>query len=116
MGIVPAFFNISEPIIFGVPLMMNPMFFIPFLLTSTVNAIIAYVCMMTGLVAKTFALLSWNMPSIFGAYLSTFDWKAVVLVVALIAIDALLYYPFYKAYEKQLVAQEEADEASAETA
>ena len=116
VGIVPAFFNISEPIIFGVPLMMNPMFFIPFLLTSTVNAIIAYVCMMTGLVAKTFALLSWNMPSIFGAYLSTFDWKAVVLVVALIAIDALLYYPFYKAYEKQLVAQEEADETSAETA
>lgn len=116
VGIVPAFFNISEPIIFGVPLMMNPMFFIPFLLTSTVNAIIAYVCMMTGLVAKTFALLSWNMPCIFGAYLSTFDWKAVVLVVALIAIDALLYYPFYKAYEKQLVAQEEADETSAETA
>lgn len=56
------------------------------------------------------------MPCIFGAYLSTFDWKAVVLVVALIAIDALLYYPFYKAYEKQLVAQEEADETSAETA
>ena len=107
-----AFFNISEPIIFGVPLMMNPMFFIPFLLTSTVNAIIAYLCMLTGIVAKTFALLSWNMPSIFGAYLSTFDWKAVVLVVALIAIDALIYYPFYKAYEKQLVEQEEADEAT----
>ena len=112
VGIVPAFFNISEPIIFGVPLMMNPMFFIPFLLTSTVNAIIAYLCMLTGIVAKTFALLSWNMPSIFGAYLSTFDWKAVVLVVALIAIDALIYYPFYKAYEKQLVEQEEADEAT----
>lgn len=106
VGIVPAFFNISEPIIFGVPLMMNPVFFIPFLLTSTVNAIIAYVCMMTGLVAKTFALLSWNMPSIIGAFLSTFDWKAVVLVAVCIVIDIVLYFPFFKVYEKQCLEQE----------
>ena len=113
VGIVPAFFNISEPIIFGVPLMMNPVFFIPFLLTSTVNAVLAYVCMMLGIVGKTFALLSWNMPSIIGAYLSTFDWKAVVLVAACIVIDLVLYYPFFKTYEKQCLEQEAAAEEAA---
>ena len=115
VGIVPAFFNISEPIIFGVPLMMNPVFFIPFLLTSTINAIIAYVCMMVGLVGKTFALLSWNMPSIIGAYLSTFDWKAVVLVAACIVIDLLLYLPFFKVYEKQCIEQEEGSDPDPES-
>lgn len=119
VGLVPAFFNISEPIIFGVPLMMNPVFFVPFLLTSTVNAIIAYVCMMVGLVGKTFALLSWNMPSIIGAYLSTFDWKGVVIVALCIVIDVLLYLPFFKVYEKQCLEQEGAsagEEPASETA
>ncbi|AEB06621.1 PTS system, lactose/cellobiose family IIC subunit [Coriobacterium glomerans PW2] len=106
VGLVPAVFNISEPIIFGVPLMMNPIFFIPFLLTSTVNAIVAYLCMMIGLVNKTFALLSWNMPGIIGAYLSTFDVKAILLVAALIIVDMVIYFPFFKAYERECLEQE----------
>ena len=83
--------------------------------SSTINAIIAYVCMMVGLVGKTFALLSWNMPSIIGAYLSTFDWKAVVLVAACIVIDLLLYLPFFKVYEKQCIEQEEGSDPDPES-
>lgn len=109
IGIVPAFFNISEPIIFGVPLMLNPLFFVPFILTSTVNCIIAYVCTSIGIIGRSFAMLSWNMPSIFGAFLSTMDIKALVLIVLLIVLDALIYYPFFKLQEKQLVEIEKED-------
>lgn len=106
LGIVPAFFNISEPVIFGLPLMLNPVFFVPFLLTSTINAGIAFAAMQFGLVAKSFAMLSWQMPSLFGSFFSTMDWKAPVLVVILILIDGVVYYPFFKIYERSMVKME----------
>ena len=106
IGIVPAFFNISEPIIFGVPLMLNPIFFIPFIFTSTINCLIAYVCTSVGIIERSFAMLSWNMPSVFGAFLSTMDVKALILIVLLIVLDAVIYFPFFKIQEKQLVEME----------
>ena len=107
VGLIPAFFNISEPIIFGVPLMLNPIFFIPFILTSTLNCFIAYLCTSLGIIGKSFAMLSWNMPSVFGAFLSTMDIKALILVVALIVLDGVIYYPFLKVQEKELLEVEE---------
>ncbi len=107
VGIIPSFFGISEPIIFGTPLMLNPIFFIPFILGSVINCTIAYVLMDIGFIGKTFAMLSWQMPSIFGSFLSTLDIKALILVVGLIIIDIFVYYPFFKMYEKQLVEQEQ---------
>ncbi|SHK26964.1 PTS system, cellobiose-specific IIC component [Clostridium cavendishii DSM 21758] len=107
MGIVPAIFGISEPLIFGVPLMLNPVFLIPFIFAATINAIVAFLAMSQGMVEKTFSMLSWNMPSVVGAFFSTLDWKAVVLVIGLIIVDMIIYYPFFKIYDKQLLAQEE---------
>ena len=111
IGILPAFFGISEPIIFGVPLMLNPVFLIPFLLASTLNGAISFVLISSGLIGKTFAMLSWNMPSVFGAFLSTMDIKAAVLIVALIALDLVVYLPFFKMYEKSLVKMETESES-----
>ena len=110
VGIIPAFFGISEPITFGLPIMLNPIFFIPCSLVSVVNAVIAFLCLNTGLIGKTYAMLSFNMPSIFGAYFSTGDFKAVILVAVLIVIDMLLYFPFMKMYEKQQLLIEQQDE------
>lgn len=106
MGIAPAIFGISEPLIFGVPLMLNPIFLIPFIFAATINAIITFVLMSQNIVERTFSMLSWNMPSIIGAFFSTLDWKAVVLVIGLIILDMIIYYPFFKTYDNQLVAQE----------
>lgn len=113
LGIIPAFFNISEPVIFGLPLMLNPVFFIPFLLTSALNGGIAFITMQIGFIGKSFAMLSWQMPSVIGAFLSTMDWKAPVLIVALMVLDGIIYYPFFKIYEKNLV-KEELGEADGE--
>lgn len=107
IGVIPAFFGISEPIIFGVPLMLNPVFLIPFLMASTLNGIISFLLISNGVIGKTFAMLSWNMPNVFGAFLSTMDIKAGILIVALIILDMLVYFPFFKIYEKSLVKMEE---------
>ena len=46
-------------------------------------------------------MLSFNMPSIFGSFLSTGDFKALVLAAALLVLDMIIYYPFMKMYERQ---------------
>lgn len=109
IGLVPSFFGISEPIIFGVPLMLNPLYLVPFLFTSTLNGVISFLLMESGVIGKTFAMLSWNMPSPIGAFLSTMDIKALILIVGLIILDGLIYYPFFKVHEKQLVAMEQGE-------
>ena len=68
LGIVPAFFGISEPITFGLPIMLNPILFIPSILTSIVNCAVTYALMSANIIHRTYAMLSYNMPSIFGAY------------------------------------------------
>ncbi|MGL4695574.1 PTS sugar transporter subunit IIC [Enterococcus larvae] len=116
IGFLPSIFGISEPIIFGTPLMLNPIFFFPFILTSVFNGVVTYLCMSWGIVGKTFAVFSWQMPAPIGAFLSTMDWRAVVLVLVLIVLNGLMYYPFLKVYEKNLVALEaesDAQEAAA---
>lgn len=110
LGAVPAFFGISEPVIFGLPLMLNPVFFVPFMVTSALNAAIAFLAMSFGIVGKTYAMLSWQMPSIIGAFFSTMDWKAPILIVLLIIMDGLIYFPFFKMYEKTMVKVENGEE------
>ena len=107
VGLAPAFFGISEPLIFGLPLMLNPIFFLPFVFAAVFNGIITFVLMQIGLIGKTFSMVSWNMPSVFGAFFSTLDWKAPVLVIVLTVLDMLMYYPFVKFYDNQLYREEQ---------
>nr|WP_318383765.1 PTS sugar transporter subunit IIC [uncultured Enterobacter sp.] len=107
LSIVPCFFNINEPIIFGSPIVMNPILFFPFIIAPVVNAVMAWFAASTGLIAKVVSLVPWTTPAPFGA-----AWGAgwvlnnTVLVVALIVIDIFIYLPFFKIYEKQLIEQE----------
>ena len=106
LGIVPVCFGVNEPIIFGLPVMYNPLMFIPSILNMVLNAGITYFAMDFGLVNKVFAYPGWNVPAPIGAFLSTMDIRAVVLIVVLIVINLLVYYPFFRAYEKKKLAEE----------
>ena len=88
--------------------MLNPLMLIPCSLTSVVNVALAFLAMSSNLVGRTYTMLSYNMPSIFGAFFSTGDFKAVILIVVLLVLDLLIYFPFFKAYEKQFLREEEA--------
>ena len=76
------------------------------MVTSVMNGTIAYLAMSLGMVGKTYAMLSWQMPSIIGAFFSTMDWKAPVLIGILIVLDGAIYFPFFKMYEKMQVKME----------
>ena len=91
---------------YSVPIVGNFHLFIPFVFVSVCNAIISYLCMSAGLIHKTYALLTWSLPSSAGAYLSTGDLKAGFLVIGLIVVDVLLWYPFFKTYENKLITEE----------
>ena len=101
MAFVPGLFNINEPLIFGLPLMYNSTMMLPFILVMPLNGVITYIAMNTGIVAKTFAYASWNMFCPIGGLIDTMDIKALILICALIVIDIIIYFPFFKIYEKQ---------------
>ncbi len=108
LGLVPSMFNINEPVIFGSPVVMNPLLFIPFITAPLVNAVIAYTATRTNLVNHVVSLAPWTTPGPIGAAWSTgWDFRAIILVGVLLCISTLIYYPFFKMYEKQLIEQEE---------
>ena len=107
LSVVPAIFNINEPLLFRSPVVMNPTLFIPLIVVPMVNAVLAYVALHLDLVQKMVAIAPWTAPAPLGAMISAaWDYKALILVLVLMVIDILIWYPFFKVYEKQLLAQE----------
>ena len=103
-AIVPSLWNVNEMLIFGVPLVMNPSLSIPFLAVPLVLATITYVATWLGLVGHTVVYYPPLFPSIISAWLTTGDWRAVVLVCVNVLVGVLLYRPFLKAYENMVLA------------
>ena len=103
LTLTPGLFNINEPAMFGLPIVMNVSLLIPFILAPMANAIISYAAMATGLVAKTTGIaVSWTMPPIISGFLTTGGHiSGAVLQVVCIAVDILIYWLFYKSVEKQ---------------
>lgn len=108
LTLTPGLFNINEPAMFGLPIVMNVSLLIPFILAPMANAIISYAAMATGLVAKTTGIaVSWTMPAIISGFLTTGGHiSGAVLQVVCIAVDILIYWLFYKSVEKQNLALE----------
>jgi len=95
ISILPSIFNINEPIIFGLPVVMNPVIAIPFVIAPIVSGIIAFIAVKTGLVQSPYIMVPWTLPAPIGALASTgFDWRALMLVIINIIISGLIYYPF----------------------
>lgn len=107
-AMIPALFNINEPIIFGLPLIYNPFLAIPFFLAPMVSASIAYFAITLEWINPIIALLPWPSPVGIGAYIGTGgDWRAAIVAFICVAAAFLIYYPFIKAYDKKLVKEEQ---------
>ena len=104
-SLIFSIFNINEPLLFGIPIVLNPFLFIPFILTPLVLGTINFIIFSKDLVNKVYVEVPWMFPSTIGAFLSTGDYKAILLNVISIIISALIYLPFIKAYEKYLLKQ-----------
>jgi PTS system cellobiose-specific IIC component len=104
-------FNINEPLLFGTPIVLNPTFAIPFFVAPAVAATLSWTAFSLGWVTRPFVLAPWTLPAPIGAYLSVGgDWRAVVLVVVNIIVCGLIYWPFFRVYDRQMLAREQADE------
>lgn len=108
LAIAPAIFNISEPIIFGVPIVMNPIMMIPFVLSNLSIGILTYAAMALNLVSKPAGVaIPWTVPAPISGFLATNgDFRAVILQVIAIALSVLIYLPFVKVWDKQKVEEE----------
>lgn len=91
-------FNINEPVIFGLPIVLNPVMLIPFIFIPVLLTVISYVALATGIVPKTVAILPWTTPPILSGYLVTGgSWRGVGLQIVNIGVAVLLYIPFVMA-------------------
>lgn len=106
LSIGPAIFNINEPIIFGLPMVLNPLMIIPFVFVPVINSIITYAAMYFNIIGRGVIETPWTTPAPLGAALGCMDIKAGILVIGLIILDMIIYYPFFKLMEKQKLDEE----------
>ena len=98
MSLAPVSFQIAEPVLFGNPIIMNLKMVIPFILAPVITAIITYFAMDLGFVPKPIgAVIPWTTPPIIAGYLATGgSISGAIIQIITIAIDVLIYYPFFK--------------------
>jgi PTS system cellobiose-specific IIC component len=95
-------FQINEPIVFGIPIVLNPLFMIPFVLCALILTTGTYLLMDWGVMRRPFVNIPWTTPPVLGHYLITGgDWRAAVWGVVSIVIAMGVYYPFAKAAERR---------------
>ena len=103
LALIPGIFGINEPIIFGLPMVLNPVMVLPFLLIPIFNILVGYASMAMKLVPITNGVtIPWTTPPVISGFLAT-DWRGAVLQII---IGIFLYMPFIKAMDKQYLADE----------
>lgn len=100
LSFLPALFNINELIVFGIPLVLNPIFLIPFLFVPIILTLISYGFMYFGIVPYCFNTIEWTTPIFISGYLSTMSVKGSILQLLNFIIGTLIYIPFVKLNEK----------------
>ena len=94
IALVPALCNVNEPLIFGVPLVLNPAFVIPFLLVPAVQTIVAYAATVIGFLPHTSIGVAWTTPPIISGYVATGSINGSVIQIINLALGFLIYLPF----------------------
>lgn len=101
LGLAPGLFNINEPVLFGLPVVLNPIFAIPFVLAPLVAVIIAYVATALHLVSPVVLAVPWVTPPILNAFMATgFDWRAIIVAIINLAVTFIIWTPFVIAANK----------------
>ena len=114
-SVVPTFFGVNEPILFGAPLVLNPIFFIPFIFAPIANVwIFKFFIETLGMNSFT-ANLPWVTPGPLGIVLGTnFQFLSFALAALLIVVDVVIYYPFLKVYDEQILEEERSGKSNDE--
>lgn len=112
-SVVPTFFGVNEPILFGAPIVLNPIFFVPFIFAPIANVwIFKFFVDTLGMNSFT-SNLPWTTPGPLGIVLGTnFQVLSFILAALLVVVDVIIYYPFVKVYDEQILEEERSGKAN----
>ncbi|EJH08046.1 putative lactose-specific phosphotransferase system (PTS), IIBC component 2 [Streptococcus pneumoniae GA58581] len=114
-SVVPTFFGVNEPILFGAPIVLNPIFFIPFVTAPIINVWIMKFFVDVLQMNSFSIILPWTTPAPIGIVMGTaLAPLSFVLAITLIIIDTLIHYPFVKVYDHQILEEERKGNSSSE--
>lgn len=102
ISLIPAVFNVNETLLFGIPIVLNPVFLIPFVLVPIVNLLLCYVATVIGFLPVVTTQVEWTIPVILSGYLATGSIRGSVFQVFLLVIGVFIYRPFVLRYEKEI--------------
>lgn len=102
-SVFPGIFNINESVIYGLPIIFNPYFLVPFVLTPILLSLVSYFAFFTGLVPLTISKVVWTAPIFLSGYISTGSINGVVLQMVNLALSAGIYLPFVRLYERHMI-------------
>lgn len=109
MSILPAIFGINEPLLFGIPIMLNPLLFIPYVLNPIVCTSVSYLSIALGITPRlTGTAVNWTMPQVISGFLAQ-GVPTAILQVVLILLTTLIWYPFFKMVDRQIYEEETAE-------
>jgi len=101
LALAPGVFNINEPVMFGMPIVLNPLYMIPFILAPLVTTSIAYFATVMGLVNPVVVNVLWVMPAGISGFLATGgDWRAIILTLINLVAAFVIWAPFVLAANK----------------
>ncbi|MDR4946460.1 PTS cellobiose transporter subunit IIC [Neobacillus cucumis] len=108
LAVAPGLFNINEPIIFGAPVVMNPILMLPFIFAPVAMVITTYILMSIGFAPKTIGVaVPWTTPPIIGGFLATGSWRGSMMQIINLGVAFVIYYPFFKVWDKQNLKMEQ---------
>lgn len=106
LGVIPSFFNVNEPVLFGTPVVLNPMLAVPFMLMPVISGTIEYFAMYFGLCPLySGVVVPWTCPPIISGFLIG-GWRTALLQALILVLSFFVYLPFIRSIDKQYVEQE----------
>lgn len=99
VSLIPGIFNVNEILVFGIPIVLNPIFLIPFILVPIVNLILAYLATIVGFLPVITTEVEWTTPALLSGYLATGSIRGSIFQLFLLAVGVMIYRPFVLRYE-----------------
>ena len=114
--IVPSIFRISEPALFGAPIMFNPVLMLPFIVNGLIVSILYWLACSFGLLTAPYLLISGTYPVFLSLFVYCLDWRVFIFIALMILLTLAIWYPFFVAYDHSLCKKEEAAKLAEEEA
>ena len=100
ISLVPGIFGVNEPIIFGLPIVLNPLMCVPFILSGCVAAAVSFLACSSGFLVCNYVSVPWGLPIFLNAFIAYGTWKAIAVQLLILVICLFIYTPFVKAADK----------------